>query len=260
MMQNRTWKPLTNRSAAAGSFRRLLALLSMILCFALLLPAALAEAPADDAALTDADRQFIQELPGVWDFSNVVQQEEGDPIPLANLTLAADGKASLYCLGKDGEYAYTCEGEWAYEPVPEQHGQLKLLFTKTDDPAAPEGEYRLECVYSAYMESWANGNTIVSYLMLENQLSESTSPIQALYGQNYAVFNRTQEPNMKVINCKEYVSLREEASSESPRLASVPLGAKVLAFPAVEGENEFIRCVYQGQYGYIMAEYLKAIE
>ena len=58
--------------------------------------------------------------------------------------------------------------------------------------------------------------------------------------------------------CKDYVSLRSKASKSSTRLAKVPLGASVLAYPDEE-QNGFILCVYQDEYGYILAEYLEPI-
>ena len=60
---------------------------------------------------------------------------------------------------------------------------------------------------------------------------------------------------MWVAHCREWVSLREEPSTESSRLAQVPLGTRVY----VEGdENGFCWCYLadSGLSGYILAEYL----
>ena len=60
--------------------------------------------------------------------------------------------------------------------------------------------------------------------------------------------------DMVVVNCQEWVSLRAEPSTESDRLAKVPLGAVVTA--CREAENGFIRCDYDGLRGYIRADLL----
>ena len=72
----------------------------------------------------------------------------------------------------------------------------------------------------------------------------------------------TLPPNMRVVNCKTDVSLREKPSTSARRLARVPLGAEVLAWTdgGDEGEAEdFLPCEYQGRQGYILREYLEPI-
>ena len=59
---------------------------------------------------------------------------------------------------------------------------------------------------------------------------------------------------MTVVNCNEWVSLREKKSSASARLARVPLGAQVTN--CVQVSDEFIYCCFNGLWGYIQAEYL----
>ena len=56
-----------------------------------------------------------------------------------------------------------------------------------------------------------------------------------------------------VINCKYWVSLREQPDSTSPRLAKVPLGAKVEAFMY---DDCWTLCRYGGSYGFIQSDYL----
>lgn len=60
--------------------------------------------------------------------------------------------------------------------------------------------------------------------------------------------------NMEVVNCKEWVSLREEPSTRSPRLTKVSLGAIVSSCRRVD--DEWVHCQYDGHAGYILAEYL----
>ncbi len=61
---------------------------------------------------------------------------------------------------------------------------------------------------------------------------------------------------MTVVNCQDWVSLREKASASSARLAKVPLGAEVTDCRQVS--EQFIYCRYQGVYGYIQSQYLSA--
>ncbi len=63
---------------------------------------------------------------------------------------------------------------------------------------------------------------------------------------------------MQVANCGEWVSLRASDSTSSKRLAKIPLGAKVYDCTGYYGD--FIHCTYEGQSGYVLAEYLTAPE
>ncbi len=60
--------------------------------------------------------------------------------------------------------------------------------------------------------------------------------------------------SMTVVNCTDWVSLREKASASASRLARVPLGTKVEH--CVQVSDSFIYCGYRGIYGYIQAQYL----
>lgn len=61
---------------------------------------------------------------------------------------------------------------------------------------------------------------------------------------------------MVVANCESWVSLRAAPDTGSERLAEVPLGALVKGCDPIS--QEFIRCEYQGQTGYILSQYLRA--
>ena len=63
---------------------------------------------------------------------------------------------------------------------------------------------------------------------------------------------------MEVVNCDEWVSLREEPSTSSKRLAKVSLGATVHSCQAVD--EEWIYAEFDGHAGYILAEYLQSCE
>ena len=203
--------------------------------------------------VSDYDMEFLKELPGRW-----AEEYEGAG---AVLTLEENGEMSLYCYSTDGTYAYSFRGTWAYEPVPPYSSQLRLRFTSTDNPSRAGSEYSVECVYAAYTESWVENDTEITYLILNPPISCSgVSPFEEIYGDDGAALHRERGPNMRVVKCKEFVSLRETRSTSAKRLAKVPLGALVLAYPEYGEENGFIFCVYHGQEGYILSEYLKPTE
>ncbi len=60
--------------------------------------------------------------------------------------------------------------------------------------------------------------------------------------------------SMIVVNCTDWVSLREKASASAARLAKVPLGTQV--DNCVQVSDSFIYCSYKGLYGYIQSQYL----
>ena len=64
--------------------------------------------------------------------------------------------------------------------------------------------------------------------------------------------------DMTVVNCEEWVSLRERPDKSSARLAKVPLYETVT--DCERAENGFVRCDYQGLAGYILEEYLEPVE
>ena len=64
--------------------------------------------------------------------------------------------------------------------------------------------------------------------------------------------------NMEVVNCSEWVSLREEPSTRSERLVKVSLGAIVSNCQQVN--DAWIYAEYDGYSGYILAKYLQPSE
>lgn len=197
--------------------------------------------------------EMLSLLPGSW----VHESESSGTV----LTLEENGEMTLTCFGASGGYTYTCEGVWSYVSVPNGCGQLTLLFTATSHPLYAGSAYRVECVYEAYTESWVENDTLFTYLIFDPPIrSTGVSPFEDVYGDVEVALHREKGPNMQVVNCKEYVSLRETRSTSSARLEKVPLGALVLAFPEYGQENGFIYCFYHDQEGYILAEYLQAAE
>ena len=229
---------------------------ALILLLALLLssPACGTQALADDAEL-------LRIIPGQW--SNTYDAEAAGEEPQerdAFVTFEEDGTLSVRWLGRDGAYAYSCGGTWSFELVTGGMDRLTLLFTSTDNPSKAGTEYRVECVYNVYSESWLEDDTEHTYLLLEEEGGSGISPFEEVYGYDGAALHREKGPNMRVVNCSSYVSLRAERSKTSARLAKVPLGAQVLAFPEAGDEGGFILCVYHDEYGYILSEYLQPAE
>lgn len=200
------------------------------------------------------DTEMLKQIPGEW----VMETEEEETDVL--ITLEENGDMSLFFPGTDEQPAYTSRGTWSVRPIPDYGCRVTLLFTSTDNPLHAGSDYRVECEYEAYTESWVENDTKMTYLILNPPVSCSgVAPFEEILGSNDAALKREQGPNMQVVRCSSFVSLREKRSASSRRLAKVPLGAMVLAFPEEGEENGFLYCVYQGEYGYILSEYLKPV-
>lgn len=66
----------------------------------------------------------------------------------------------------------------------------------------------------------------------------------------------TQQPNTyyRVVNCREWISLRSTPSTSAPKLAEIPLGATVQFISTAS--NGFYKVSYNGLIGYALASYL----
>lgn len=58
---------------------------------------------------------------------------------------------------------------------------------------------------------------------------------------------------LTVVNCSDWVTLREYASTSADSVAKVPLGARVEAYYF---DSQFTECYYRGRHGYILSTYL----
>ena len=208
------------------------------------------------ALATDDD--LVWQLPGTWLYTAAFDEENAD---LASLTLEKDGKMVLHSSDAGGGYVYS--GSWTLkltgEPSPlyGYNDCLSFLFTYTDDPRFSDTGYNVECDCYVYAESWVEDSTRYTYLICEDAVSSGITPFEMLCSERgAAVLHKDEGPNMRIVNCKSYVSLREERSTESARLAKVPLGETVFAFPEDTEKNGFVRCVFGEEYGYILTEYL----
>ena len=229
--------------------------------FALLLALLFTAAAGATAAMAD-DAEQLKKLPGQWLFSTEAEGADAGT-DAAVLTLADDGSMSLLCRSRDGAYLCTFGGVWSSEFVPDDMDRLTLSFAATDHPAHAGGEYRAECVYRFYTESWLENDTEHTWLLLEDDGSSGVSPFAAVYGEENSwslALHQERGPNMRVVNCRDFVSLRKARSKSSARIAKVPLGALVLAYPEDGEENGFIHCEYHGSYGYILKEYLEPVQ
>jgi len=79
-------------------------------------------------------------------------------------------------------------------------------------------------------------------------------PLKYLQATAYSNYDEIMY-NQMVVNCEEWVSLRELPDTTSKRLSKVPVGAVVVA--CVKEGDAFVRCEYKKQVGYIAAAYLK---
>lgn len=61
----------------------------------------------------------------------------------------------------------------------------------------------------------------------------------------------------RVVNCKEYITLREDANTSASALARVPLGAEIIC---LEDDNGRFVCVWtEGVQGYVLRQYLEDV-
>lgn len=208
------------------------------------------------------DARQLKLLPGRWNATTEIEKEgedEGKEVSFV-LTLGDNGTMTLVFSSEDEEYAYTYGGTWSAEYDPDSLDRLTLSFISTDNPVYAGNGYGVECVFDFYTESWEENDTRYIYTILEENHFSGVTPFEDVYGHNSLALNRVYGPNMRVVNCKEYVSLRVSPSTSVKRRAKVPLGALVLTFPEYEEENGFLFCMYHGDYGYILAEYLEPVE
>ena len=70
----------------------------------------------------------------------------------------------------------------------------------------------------------------------------------------------TEYGPMRVVNCEEWVSLRDVPGTGGDRLAKVPLGAVVMEAEWMPLYDQFVYCRYGGQYGYVLSKYLVAVD
>lgn len=217
-----------------------------------------------DSAKASNDDELLKKLPGRWTYTNYVNKETTEDetaADLAFLTFEGGGHASLSCYDQAGKYLFACNGAWSLESVQDRNDRLTLRYTWTDKPLGAESAYALECVYEVYAECWIENDAEISYLVLTPVSCSGISPFQEAYGEDWELtLHRKQEPNMRIAHCKAYVSLRDQPMAASGRIAKVPLGTPVLAYPEDGEKNEFIRCVYQGREGYILSKYLEPVE
>lgn len=234
----------------------------MVLCLMTFMLAA--PCAAKDSTMIPApdDEELPRVLPGTWTYAGepeeVTDQEMAAPV-LARLALEENGNAALRCVRESGA-SCTYEGTWSFDPVTDESDRLTLLFTSTDDPALAGDAFRLECVYGAYTEAWTESNSIHTTLILEEISCSGSSPFTEAFGWGDIALDRIQGPNRRVVNCRDFVSLREKRSKTSKRLVKVPLGALVLAFPEEGEKGGFISCLYGDQFGFILSEYLQPAE
>ncbi len=88
------------------------------------------------------------------------------------------------------------------------------------------------------------GKLIILILIISFMLTVSALADTVYYG------------TMMVDNCEEWVSLRDGPGTGCGRLAKVPLYSIVTDCEKSEWTGDFIYCNYDGQWGYILAQYL----
>ena len=234
------------------SLRSVLACLGMILLVLALVLAV--------PAFAD-DEELLELIPGTWTATDEVMAEGEEPREVTEtVEFSEDGTLTARFESSDGSFAYTYTGTWTFELVTGGMDRLTLYFSSTDNPEYAGSDYGVECVYNVYSEAWAEDNAYITCLLIEDTgEANEDSPFVNAYGYDGTALRREEGPNMQVVNCSDYVSLRKAADKSSARIEKVPLGALVLAYPEEE-QNGFILCVYHSEYGYILADYLAPVD
>ena len=232
--------------------------IAVLLALALFLAAPALFPPAAFAA----DDTLEKLLPGQWSetYENQEEEDAAEKSITSTMVFEADGKMGFAYIINEGETVCIYEGTWEFEFVPDVSDRLHLHFTSTDNPKYAGVDYDVECVYDIYTESWVQNDTEFIYLLFMDASKSAVTPFEEAGSLSGMALHREKGPNMMIANCKDFVSLRAKQSKTSTRLAKVPLGAQVLAFPEYGEENGFVFCYYQDQAGYILSEYLAPIE
>lgn len=99
-----------------------------------------------------------------------------------------------------------------------------------------------------YISNAGNGFYKVSY-------NGMTGYVLASYLSNTNTSSAALDITMHVVDCDEWISLRESPSTASARLATIPLGASVTYISNAGGG--FYKISYNGQVGYALSQYLE---
>ena len=210
------------------------------------------------AAALAEDAETLRLLPGTWSNADEVQKSGEEQEAAIEMTFGSDGSLTLRCGAVSGKAGYTCTGIWLFERAADGSDRLTLRFTQTTNPEKAGQDYYAEGVYLAHTETWVENTMEYRALIMDVISANGVSPFEEIYGYDGAALYQKKGPNMKVVNCDSFVSLRSERSKTSARVAKVPLGAMVLAYPEMGEENGFIACYYQNYFGDILKEYLAA--
>lgn len=111
----------------------------------------------------------------------------------------------------------------------------------------PLGAVLMECTRYSSQFIYGNYNGQWGYVLSEYL---SRVPEQVTEGQGYV-------GEMRVVNCDEWVSLREGPSTSASRIIAVPLGA--IVENCAWYSSNFICCEYNGMVGYILSSYLQPV-
>lgn len=104
---------------------------------------------------------------------------------------------------------------------------------------------------------------IFAFAMMVSLPTQAQSIIVPLTVDDYAWDGYGMYRTGYVVNCNEWISLREYPSTEAPRLAEIPLGAQVTVYNRFyrSGEpgiyNLFYKVTYRGIEGYALYHYIR---
>lgn len=88
--------------------------------------------------------------------------------------------------------------------------------------------------------------------MMKKLFAMALAAALLLFGASALAEYRTGD-EIEVVNCKEYITLRDEPSTSAYDLGHLPLGA--LAVALQDDGGDFVRVAYKGEYGYVLRKY-----
>lgn len=219
------------------------------------------------------ESDFIEYMNGVDDIYTRIPNEIG--------LISGTGLAEVVCGQYLDSWLHSMEGQSKYfslfcDLIKQAYGksnftntQVELIYSETYGWS--ENGYNLTLCDEFYLfrmtysdGSWDDicirmfceiGQIEMVHGRLYNSFKVQFSDDEASTGPEYTtpMPDAIYYPEMYIVNCNEWVSLREYRDTSSRRLAKVPLGAVVRN---CYESGLFTLCEYRGTYGYILSEYL----
>ena len=146
--------------------------------------------------------------------------------------------------GLGTKYVVNCD-EWVTlreYPSTQAYAVTRVWRGEKVTAYAYNGEFT-ECEY----------NGLHGYILSYYLSSSKPRPVKNVDPDEFGYEEGDYIGTMRVVNCREWVTLRSRPSTSASAVVHVPLGAKVEGYWY---NSRFVECYYHGMHGYILADYL----